>query len=105
MEIIDLGNGESGIFIASNLLLIMSLSLGIILSLYWYWTTSKRCDKLLAIVKNRTKAMDSLNADLVEKEENVKQYKSLYNESNDRYKKEKEKNQALLRDGVTWEKG
>jgi hypothetical protein len=49
--------------------------------------------------------MDSLNADLVEKEENVKQYKSLYNESNDRYKKEKEKNQALLRDGVTWEKG
>ena len=105
MEIInDLGDGQFGIVLTANFLLIMSLCLGVMLLCYWYWELSRKCERLVAIGKRRGNAMDELNADLKKNEEWVAQYKSLYNEADARYKKKKEEHQALLRERVVWEK-
>ena len=104
MEIIDLGNGESGILLTSNVLLIMSLCFMLLLVSYWYWKLAKKTDKLVTIGKNGKNAIEDLNKDLREEKSKRDNFEGLYNEAMLKYKKEREKTDALT-GGVKWEKG
>jgi len=104
MEIIDLGNGESGILLTSNVLLIMSLCFMLLLVSYWYWKLAKKTERLVAIGKNGKNAIEDLNKDLRKEKEQKENYKGLYDEFMLKYKKEKEKTDALT-GGVKWVKG
>ena len=103
MEIInDIGNGQFGIVLTANFLLIMSFSLGIMLLCYWYWELSKKCDRRGKALVSIGKNMDELNASLEKNKEWVTQYKSCYHEADAKYKKKKEEHQALLRESTNW---